>query len=72
MITKYPAMTHAIVAAVVTAVVGVLVGKGWIVDPSPEAKETIITAVAGAASAIAGWLTHRKVTPVATPPAGGA
>jgi hypothetical protein len=59
-----PVIVHAVIGAVVTAIVGILVGKGLIGDPSPETKETIITAVGSVVMVIVGWLARRKVSPV--------
>lgn len=60
-----PVLVRAIIAAVVTAVVGVLVGKGVIAEPSEGQTAAIVGAIAGVLTVAQAWLARRHVTPVA-------
>lgn len=59
-----PAIFHTLAAAAVTIVAGILIRHGVINGLSQETKDTITLAIAGVATAVAGWLVRRKVTPV--------
>lgn len=65
MISKYPAAVNAAIGGVVSIVAGILIRHGLINGLSQEEKDTITLTIVGVAQAVAGWATHRKVSPVA-------